>query len=235
MAENIHLILIGGGDIGTLQSNNTYAPSETTIIDNYFVSLINKNKPRILFLPTATENGLDPNKTYELSFRHQFEQLGCIIDVLYLTDNPLESTIQLKLKQADAIYIGGGDPSFLLECWKKTGFDQKIIKFALLGKPIAGISAGANCLFEKVFARQKNNNTKIIDGLNLVPNALMPHWDKHKENFMATEVSKQLAFMAIDECAAVEVNSGRYQVITSKTTASAYIVSYKGSFVEEKI
>ena len=50
------------------------------------------------------------------------------------------------LKQADIIYVGGGDTAFMIDTWRKQGLDNKLEKVYLADQAVlSGISAGAMC------------------------------------------------------------------------------------------
>lgn len=80
----MHLLLIGGGEIGAQRSDGSYRPLETLEIDLYFISLLSKVSPKILFIPTAIEQK-DPKRLYEKAFIKLYEgKLNCKVETLYL-------------------------------------------------------------------------------------------------------------------------------------------------------
>ena len=58
------IIPIGGGDIGT---------ASTLKIDKYVISLANKEKPKVLFIPTASGD----MQSYIDKFTNYYQSLGC--------------------------------------------------------------------------------------------------------------------------------------------------------------
>lgn len=218
----MYLLLIGGGEIGAQKSDGTYRPLETLAIDEYFVKKINKTTPKILFIPTAIEQ-LDPDHLYEEGFKRLYEgKLGCIVDSLSSKEMETKENITDFLKGYDAFYISGGDTQYMLDQWKKTGFD-KILKTLLIeDKPIAGISAGAMCWFENVLTEDKDKKLTFIPGLNLFKNTCIPHWNKFKDFFLNAELSKKTPFIAIEDCCAIEITNDSVQLIKSKDQSSAY-------------
>ena len=174
----LHLLLIGGGEIGAPKEDGSFRPLETLEIDQHFISTIGKKSPNILFIPTATEV-LDP--------KHLYEQ---------------------------------GIQSLYGDCWQKTGFDKLLRLTALQGKPIAGLSAGAMCWFDKVVIKE-NGISKFITGMGLLDNFCIPHWNK-KKNFAQESIAKNTQFIGIDECAALEINGKKISIIRSNKTAEIY-------------
>ena len=211
--NNLHLLLIGGGEIE--------APKlETLAIDEFFINSIAKKEPTILFIPTASEF-YDKEKTYEQNIRFLYEKkLGCNITTLYLTPAPAMEEIKEKLENADGLYIGGGDPLYMLKTWHETGVGELIKQYALSGKPVAGISAGAMCWFEKVLMKGETESF-FVRGFDLFKNFCLPHWNKHR-SFAVLPIAKEGPFIAVDECAAVAVIKGKVQIITADQNASAF-------------
>ena len=70
------IVALGGGEIG-----RPGYPIETTAIDEEIIRLSGKNKPRLLFIPTASR---DSEIYIETLQKHFGERLGCKIDVLRL-------------------------------------------------------------------------------------------------------------------------------------------------------
>ena len=230
----MHLMLIGGGEIGAPREDGSFRPLETLKIDEYLVQSLHKKEPNLLFVPTATEQ-IDPLKTYEQGIRNLYgKKLGCVVDVLYLTPNPSKDEIINKLQRADIVYIGGGDTRFMLECWASCGFDECLKKEALSGKMMAGLSAGAMCWFDKVVIK-KDNVSSFTDGLGLLRDFCVPHWNKKRELFIKEYIAKNTTFLALDECAALEVKDGNIKVISCLPEAKVYRCEYYDDFKQSEI
>jgi len=216
----MHLLLIGGGEIGAQRSDGTYRPLETLDIDYYFLNLIGKANPKILFVPTAIEQK-DPNKLYEQAFKRLYEEkLKCKVSVLSLTNEKSPDCFTDTLSSCDAVYISGGDTEYMLMRWKQTGFAQSLKQAALNGKIIAGISAGAMCWFENVLA--EDENLSLIKGLGLIENMCIPHWNKYRDMFLSKSLIQNKPFIAIDNCCALDISNEAIKIISSKEQASAY-------------
>lgn len=217
----LHLLLIGGGEIGSPRVDGTFRPLETLTIDQHFVDSIGKKNPRLLFIPTATEQ-LDITHTYEQGIRSLYgDKLGCLVDVLYLTPSLSCDEMKQALEDADAIYIGGGNTGYMMQRWRETGLGELLKETAKSGKPIIGNSAGAMCWFEKVLIRKEDkefDQSFFVEGLGLVKNFCIPHWNKHK-SFTDLPISNESPFVAMDECAAVEICDNKLTIITSKPEA----------------
>ena len=96
------LVAIGGGEM---------TERETLAIDKEIVCLAGKDRPKALFIPTAS--GDSPR--YWQSFQEVYgEELGCETDVLYLLGVSLtKERLKRRILSADLVYVGGG--SFLVD------------------------------------------------------------------------------------------------------------------------
>ena len=79
-----------------------------------------------------------------------------------------------QLKDADVVYLHGGNTALLLKALKK--YPEFVNRVG--GKTIAGSSAGAYAL-SKYFI--SNSQTKLSEGLGLVPVRLRCHYDKEAD------------------------------------------------------
>ena len=102
------LVAIGGGEI---------AGGETLAIDKEIVSLTGKNRPRALFIPTASSD----SREYWQVFQNVYgKELGCETDVLYLLGvSPTKRELEQKILSADLI---------LRWWWKYTEDDETLAK-----------------------------------------------------------------------------------------------------------
>jgi dipeptidase E len=72
------------------------------------------------------------------------------VDVLRLIESSdSHDDFQGKINDADAIYVGGGNPVSMLNIWKKNGIDGLLKSAYETGTIISGLSAGAICWFQK--------------------------------------------------------------------------------------
>jgi len=133
------LVAIGGGHIGRLGAVST------TPIDREIIRLAGKKNPRLLFVPTAS----DDSEPYCEIAKKYFGGLGCAVSVLYLVrEKPALKEIRKKIFDSDIVYVGGGDTLKMMRIWRKLGVD-KVLKLAYQkGVVLSGKSAGAICWFD---------------------------------------------------------------------------------------
>src|SRR5690606_126940 len=92
------IVAIGGGEI-TL--------AETLEIDKEIIKLSKKDKPKVLFIPTASSD--DPS--YCKDFQDYYHgKLECKVSfLLLLKEKPSYEKISKMIFDADIIYVGGGN------------------------------------------------------------------------------------------------------------------------------
>lgn len=89
----------------------------------------------------------------------------------YVTDGHILSRLinTEELKEFDAVFVGGGDAAVLCREMVRTGFDCVIEQAVNAGLVYVGISAGS------MYAAGN-----LEDGLNIIPNSIIPHWNGDK-------------------------------------------------------
>ena len=100
-----NIVAIGGGGFGRSLGSLE--------IEKYIVSLSNKKRPKICFIPTASGD----SSLYKLNFYRAFSKLDCItchIDFFSRTEN-----LEEKVFTQDIIYVGGGNTKSMLAVWKE--------------------------------------------------------------------------------------------------------------------
>jgi len=162
-----NIVAIGGGGFGRSLGSLE--------IEKYIISLINKKRPKICFIPTASGD----SSLYKLNFYRAFSKLDCVvshIDLFSRTEN-----LEDKVLTQDIIYVGGGNTKSMLAVWKEWNL-QNILKNAYeRGIVMSGVSAGAICWFDKGITDSFAKELSIIDCLGIVDGIACPHFDEEKE------------------------------------------------------
>jgi len=236
------IIAIGGGEIGRQHEKGGFYPVETTEIDKEIILQTGKKKPKLIFIPTASN---DSESYFNVAKKH-FSKLGCSVDVLYLIQNLLTSKqIENQLLSADIIYVGGGNTLKMMTIWRKRGIDKILKKAHKKGIVLSGVSAGSICWFNFGNSDSRkftSNSTRLIkvNGLGLIPALHCPHYNgksnrKSDLKDMMKKTSK-IVSIALDGCCAIEVIDDKFRILKSKPSANAYKVYWKhGKYFEEKI
>ena len=236
------IIAIGGGEIGRPHENGGFCPVETTAIDKEIIRLTNKPNPKLLFIPTASNDSFG---YYEIVTKH-FSKLNCLIDVLYLLkENLSQKQIEDKILSSDVVYVGGGNTLKMMTIWRKLGVDNILRKAHNKGIVLSGVSAGAICWFKygNSDSRKFSSGSKQlikVRGLHIIDALLCPHYDveTHRQSDLKRmmKITLNIVSIALDNCCALEIIDNTYRIITSKPTAKAYKIYWRrGGFFKEEI
>jgi len=231
------LVAIGGGEIGRPGTQ-----IETEQIDIEIIRLSGKQRPKLLFIPTASSD----SESYCDAIKHYFgERLGCDVDVLLLLGSQKSKTeIEGKVLSSDIVYVGGGNTLKMLIEWRKRGVDQILLTAWEKNIVLSGLSAGAICWFRYGSSDSRefynpNANLIKIRGLNIINALCCPHYniEKPRKEHIKTLMNKTSGIaIALDNCSAIECIDDNYRIITSKKTANAYKIYWqKGKYHKDII
>ncbi len=223
------IIAIGGGEIG-----RPGYPVETTAIAKEIIHLSGKQHPRLLFIPTASNDA----EGYVATVKEHFgKRLGCRVDTLLLVRERLDrQSVSEKVRRADIIYVGGGNTFKMLQVWKRFGVDKLLLKAHNQGKVMCGLSAGAICWFRygssdfRVFQKGRRKDYARVRGLNLVNLTVSPHHireRKRKAGLVRLMHRTGGIGVALDDFSALEIIGSRFRIITSRPHAGAHRVFFK--------
>jgi len=237
------IIALGGGEIGRPRKKGGFYPVETTSIDKEIIKQTEKSNPKLLFIPTASN---DSEGYFQVVKKH-FSKLGCKVDVLYLIkDNLTKKQIEDKILSTDIIYVGGGNTLKMMNLWRKMGVDNILRKAHKKGIVLSGLSAGSICWFKygnsdsRKFTNKSNKLIKVT-GLGLINALHCPHYDaeKHRQNDLKRmmKTTSKIISIALENCCAIEVINNKFRIIKSKHDAKAYKIFWKDKkyFKEEII
>lgn len=224
----VRIIAIGGGEIGRPGYD-----IETKDIDLRAISLTGKRNPKLLFIPTASND----SASYCTVIKSYYgDNLGCTVDNLLLIDPKLsKKEICEKVFNSDMIYIGGGDPQRLMDVWKNIGFENILVEAIKKNIVVFGISAGAICLFEKGFIPPKKFSTKkweIVEGFGLIKGMVAPHYNDKKVQEKLDEfiLKNKSECLGLEDCTAFEINGSHASVIKSSDKSNIYLLKFDNQF-----
>tara|TARA_R110002096_G_scaffold436084_1_gene667054 strand:+ start:705 stop:1466 length:762 start_codon:yes stop_codon:yes gene_type:complete len=232
-----NIIAIGGGKIMV----PTNREAQTLSIDQSIVQQVNRKSPKVLFIPTASEDNVD----YCEAFRKQYEErLGCSVQELLLYRNrPSNRKIQMLIAQSDIIYVGGGNTLRMMNLWRQLGVDKALDKARKRGAILCGLSAGAICWFRqgnsdsRKFKDASNKTLIKVTGLNYADVLMCPHYDveKHRQPALKTMMkTTQGVAVALDNCAALHIKNDQYRILASKQYKKAYLIYWHhGEYVKQ--
>ena len=194
MKSNI-AVAIGGG---------VQRKGETLAIDRAILRMTKKQKPLVVFIPTASFDRPD----YIDSFESYFQKLGARVHSLKLETRRPGVADDVALASADIFYFGGGDARHLNRKLSNSYVLQKITRRYKAGAIIAGTSAGASILFPKYLAINKEGRAEYGTGLNIL--------GLKSEIFLHFNPSTYLSKVRISKSTIAIPNSGAVVFINSK-------------------
>lgn len=170
---------------------------------------------RVVCLPTAagTEGPGRIHYWMQLGLDH-FARLGAQVEAVPVTDRASANDPSLaeRIAQANFVYLSGGKPDYLYKTLNGSlawGAIQGVLSH---GGLLAGCSAGAMIMGEKVYAFPGTH-----PGFNFVPGALIiPHFDEIPASILKPAqllISPKLTILGIDGNTALVHNGDGYEVI----------------------
>lgn len=248
------IVAIGGGEMGGPifdKEHNIigFHGIETTGIDKAIVELTKKEKPKALFIPTASWDSAG----YCASFKKQYgDALGCKVSNLLLLSDLTREEIETSILQADLIYVGGGNTKFMQETWERKGVLPLLKKAYEKGVILSGLSAGANCWFEKsstdsflteedkIDFEKAKEKLAIIDDLGYLKGIFCPHYLKESYRRPAFLYQLQkidtIAYGVDNNAALLFVDEKLEKILRSDAKSKAFkIISKSGTVTEEEI
>lgn len=211
-----HIVALGGGG---------FSMEEATALDDYILGLVDRPRPRVLFVPTASGDSID----YMVRFYRAFEtRAEARTLALFRRDPDLES----RLAWADVIYVGGGNTANMMALWQLHGVDDLLRRAYQGGTALCGVSAGALCWFESGVT-DSFGALRALDGcLGILPGSFCPHYDceDRRPTYRRLVDAGDLApgFAADDSCAIHFAGEQVARVLTSRAGAAAYRVEPGG-------
>lgn len=229
------LMLIGGGDIG--RSNTKY---ETKEIDEKIVKLSSKENPNFLFIGLASNF----SDSYYKVIKDIYKNLGCKTGKISNKTLTHIEVVEEKIKNADIIYIGGGDTVKLVNILKENKIDKMLKEKLDTESVLVGISAGAisylkSGLSDTEIINNISNNYVKVDGLGFIDYMFVPHFSSDSKKMEDLEKvlknDKDSIALCTDNCAAIEIINGHINVVKSDIKAKAYKAVYKDKLYLEEI
>lgn len=219
------LIAMGGGGFSM--------EPENPLLDNYILNQVQKEKPKICFVPTASGDSDSYIERFYKAFKKKAEATH-----LSLFKPPTRDLRTFLLKQ-DIIYVGGGSTKNLLVLWREWGLDGILWEAWGKGVVLAGISAGAICWFEQGVTDSYGDGLEPLSCLGFLPGSCCPHYDGEEErrpsykSFIMND--SILPGYALDDGAAIHfVGTDVVKCISSRNNAYAFEVKEVGGRVVEK-
>lgn len=228
------MLLVGGGEVG--RGKTAY---ETKEIDIEAVKMTEKEKPNFLFIGLASTF----SDSYYDTMKKIYKNLGC--NCAYLKKKNIINNPQIvkdKIKEADLIYISGGDTIKLVNEVKEYGIDILLREAYENGTVLLGISAGAILLSNGGFSdslilRGESNEYTFVEGLHFINLEISPHYKSNikKDSSLKDYIKKtKKVFVCLENCTALKIIDNTYQVIKSSKEKEGYLCSVENNQLREQ-
>jgi dipeptidase E len=222
------IVALGGGGFSMER--------DSSLLDDYVLSLTGAGRPRVCFLPTASGDA----DHYVVRFYRRFSPT-CDASHLSLfrrdqgTDG-VEDDLATHLLSQDLIYVGGGNMLSMLGAWRAHGLDAILRKAWRRGIVMCGPSAGSLCWFDQALSAF-HGAPRIVRGLGLLPYSNCVHYDAEPERraeyhrFVADGMRP--GFAAEDGVALHFRGTDLARVVSSRRDGAAFLVEHDGKRVRE--
>ena len=200
------IVGIGGGGFLTEDARG--------LQERYLLSLLpaRERPPRVVFLGTASGDG----ERAQLRFMKLFLALGCAPATLPFFPYEMKRDYAQTVHEADLVYVGGGNTVAMLAVWREFGFDRALHEAWRNGTVLAGISAGANCWFER-YVTDSVPGGGVREGLGWLPGTFCPHLDSEPWRQPIVETEAHIPVHAAPDGVMVRFEGGRsVEAVTSR-------------------
>jgi len=206
------LVIHGGGEL-------------TDAVRDKFLSLAGDKQARIVVIPTASDRADSEDAEIRGKFLEPWKSLGAAeVQLLHTRSKAKanEDAFVAPLKEATAVWLGGGDQTKIAEAYLGTAVERELLALLARGGVIGGTSAGAAIQSQTMIAGGQTE-PKMGVGFDFVPGAII---DQHfKARNRQQRLRKALADhpglvgFGVDEQAALVVRGRRLQVFGNGTVS----------------
>jgi dipeptidase E len=163
------IVALGGGGFSMER--------DSSLLDDYVLSLTGSERPRVCFLPTASGDA----DHYVVRFYRRFAACCDTSHVSLFrrdqgTGGGVEEDLESHLLAQDLIYVGGGNVVSMLGTWRAHGLDEVLHKAWRKGIVLCGPSAGSLCWFEEALSAF-HGAPRGVRGLGMLPFSNCVHYD----------------------------------------------------------
>ena len=139
-----------------------------------------------------------------------------------------EATVTAAFQDCEIIFVGGGHTLYLLQEFRRSGFDKLVTRKIAEGIPYVGTSAGSIVLAPDIecvkFADQPEQAPELTSfkGLNLFPLVPFVHFDHpdfkaHYREIMAFALDNDVPFLTLNENQFIFVEGDRWRIVEAET------------------
>jgi dipeptidase E len=200
---------------------------DSSLLDDYVLSLTATERPRVCFLPTASGDA----DHYVVRFYRRFSATCDASHVsLFRRDQGtggVEEDLASHLLSQDLIYVGGGNVVSMLGAWRAHGLDEVLRRAWRRGIVLCGPSAGSLCWFDEALSAF-HGPPRAVRGLGLLPYSNCVHYDAEparRGQYHRLVAEGMSAGFAVEDGVALHFRRTRlHAVVSSRANALAYCV-----------
>jgi peptidase E len=227
-ARTPQILALGGGGFSMER--------DSSLLDDYVLSLTESERPRVCFLPTASGDA----DHYVVRFYRRFAASCDASHVsLFRRDQGtggVEDNLSTHLLAQDLIYVGGGNVVSMLGAWRAHGLDDVLRKAWRKGIVLCGPSAGSLCWFDEALSAF-HGAPRGVRGLGLLPYSNCVHYDAERDrraDYHRFVGHGMRPGFAAEDGVALHFRRTRLQrAVSSRVDGCAYRVEHAGDGVVE--
>jgi peptidase E len=212
-----HIIGLGGGGD---------TPEQTTRLYEHVLGVIGKDRPKLMYVPTAIAD--DP-EGFSL-FHERFSPYG-ELSHLRTFPWPAANLRELVLSQ-DGICVSGGNTANMLAIWRVHGIDELFREAWESGVVFWGASAGMICWFEAGVTDSFGPQLDGMECLGFLSGSACPHYDGEERRRPRYRELVDAGFpegIAADDGVGLHyVGTELTEIVTCRPGATAYRVTRDG-------
>ncbi len=212
-----HIVGLGGGGD---------TAEQTMALHRYALALTGKERPRVLYVPTA----IGDDESAGFDFYERFARTT-VPSVLRAFPWPPRNLREVILEQ-DAIQVSGGNTANMLAIWRVHGIDALMREAWENGVVLFGASAGMICWFEAGVTDSFGPQLDGMECLGLLPGSACPHYDGEERRRPRYRELVEGGFpegVAADDGVALHyLGTELHDVVTCRPGAKAYRVTRDG-------
>jgi dipeptidase E len=217
MAVERHIVGLGGG---------CEQVEQTRLMWDYVLALTGKERPRILFLPTAVADS-------DAAIVWHYEQFAGRGELSHLKTFPWPpADLRELILSQDAIRVSGGNTANMLAIWRVHGIDALLREAWERGAVLWGASAGMICWFEAAVTDSFGPQLAPMDCLGWLPGSACPHYDgeeRRRPRYHELVAAGFPAGIAADDGVGLHFTGTEIaEIVTCRPGAAAYRVSRDG-------
>ena len=166
------IVALGGGGFSMER--------DSSLLDDYALSLTGADRPRVCFLPTASGDADHYVVRFYRRFSGDFEASHVSLFRRDQGTGGVEDDLATHLLAQDLIYVGGGNVVSMLWAWAAHGLDAILRRAWRRGVVLCGPSAGSLCWFQEALSAF-HGAPRAVRGLGLLPYSNCVHYDAEPE------------------------------------------------------